>query len=129
MYTAVVPTEEPIAVVDRKIERSELARLVDLVFEDMVKLVVDIDREIVAVGGELHADAEALLLERGSDQRDLWGANYYPGEGEEGCIEYTALINIRPAQENRAMEIQDPEIRRRVREIVFRLVGRGEPLE
>ena len=69
-----------------------------------------------------------LLLEDGSRQADLWGANYYPGRGRERCIEYTALINIRPAQGNRSMEIQDPATRQRVRELTFALIGEGEPL-
>lgn len=69
-----------------------------------------------------------MLLEQGSRQSDLWGANYLPGRGEEGCIEYTSLINIRPAQDNRSMEVQDRGIRDRIRELTFRLVGRGEPL-
>ena len=80
------------------------------------------------VGGELHADAEQVLLESGSQQSDLWGANYWPGRGREGCVEYTALINIRPAQGNRSMEIQDPVIRERVRELTVALLGEGEPL-
>jgi hypothetical protein len=80
------------------------------------------------VGGELHADAEALLLETGSEQADLWGANYYPGRGEEECLEYTALINIRPAQGNRSMEVEAPEARARIRELAFALIGHGEPL-
>lgn len=71
----------------------------------MVKYVVDVRRGFAAVGGELHADAEALLLENGSRQADLWGANYYPGLGEEQCIEYTSLINISPARGNRGMEM------------------------
>jgi hypothetical protein len=111
-----------------RIEASELRRLVDLYFEDMVKYVVDVSRGVVAVGGEMHADAEAALLEDGSRQADLWGANYYPGRGREECIEYTALINIRPAQDNRSMEIRDPAIRERVRELTFALVGEGGPL-
>ena len=94
-----------------RIEPSELGRLVDLLFEDMVKYVVDVDRGVAAVGGELHADAEEALLEHGSRQDDLWGANYYPGRGREECIEYTSLINIRPARDNRGMEIEDPRPR------------------
>ncbi len=66
------------------------------------------------------------MLEDGSRQDDLWGANYYPGEGREGCIEYTALINIRPAQGNRSMEVADESTRRAIREITFELVGQGE---
>lgn len=102
--------------------------LVERFFEEMVKYVVDVERGAAAVGGELHADAEALLLEDGSRQADLWGANYYPGTGPEGCIEYTSLINIRPAQGNRGMQIESEEIRARVRQITFALLGRGEPL-
>lgn len=109
-------------------DAEQLRALVDGFFGDMVELVVDVERQIVAVGGELHADAEALLLEDGSRQTGLWGANYYPGLGGEDCIQYTALINIRPAQGNRAMEVQDAEIRRKVQGIVHRLIGKGESL-
>ena len=111
-----------------RIEPAELRRLVDLFFEDMVKCVVDVERGVVAVGGEMHADAEQALLEDGSRQADLWGANYYPGRGSDECIEYTALINIRPAQGNRSMEIQDPAVRDRVRRLTVALIGEGEPL-
>ncbi len=113
---------------DRRLEPGELRRLVDLYFEDMVKYVVDVSRGVAAVGGEMHADAEQRLLEAGSAQADLWGANYYPGRGPDACIEYTSLINIRPARGNRGMEIQDHTLRARVREITFALIGRGEPL-
>jgi Protein of unknown function (DUF5674) len=124
-----MPEEAPdILLLDHPIEPSELARLVALFFGDMVKYVVDIERGLAAVGGQLHADAEQLLLAAGSRQADLWGANYYPGQGIDGCIEYTSLINIRPAQGNRNMLIADPAIRERVREITFALLGRGEPL-
>jgi len=102
--------------------------LADRFFEDMVKYVVDLERRLVAVGGELHADAEALLLEDGSRQRDLWGANYYPGRGSDECIEFTSLINIRPAEGNPSMELVDDRLRARVRELTFELIGRGEPL-
>ena len=111
-----------------RIEPGELRRLVDLFFEDMVKYVVDVSRGVVAVGGEMHADAEEALLEDGSRQPDLWGANYYPGRGREECIEYTSLINIRPAQDNRSMEVRDPAIRERIRELTWALIGEGEPL-
>lgn len=117
-----------IVIVERRIEPAELARLVLLHFEDMVKYVVDVERRAAAVGGELHADAEQLLLQSGSRQADLWGANYYPSRGPEGCIEYTSLINIRPAQGNRSMLVADPGLRERIREITFALIGEGEPL-
>jgi len=122
-------TEEPrIVIVTSRIERGELARLVNLYFRDMVKYVVDVRRRAAAVGGELHADGEQLLLDDASQQEDLWGANYYPGLGPEECIEYTALINIRPSQDNRSMEIQDGSMREQLREVTFELIGAGEEL-
>lgn len=117
-----------ILVLDRPITPAELRALVDRFFEDMVKYVVDLRRGVIAIGGELHADGEALLLEEGSRQADLWGANYYPGRGPDECIEYTSLINIRPSQDNRSMEVEDRGIRDHVRDLTFRLVGRGEAL-
>lgn len=122
-------TDSDIVVLEgSRIDAEQLASLLERFFEDMVKYVVDVERGVAAVGGELHADAEAILLGAGSRQHDLWGANYYPGLGPEACIEYTSLINIRPSQDNRSMEIEDDAIREQVREITFRLLGRGEPL-
>lgn len=121
--------EEPeIVIVQQRIAPSELARLTAAFFEDMVKYVVDVELRRAAVGGELHADAEHLLLAAGSRKADLWGANYYPGRGREDCIEYTSLINIRPAQGNRSMLIGNLAIRDQVRELTFELIGEGEPL-
>jgi hypothetical protein len=124
-----VPEAPGIVIVrEGRLAPRELGRLVLLYFEDMVKYVVDVERGVIGLGGDMHADAEHLLLEDGSRQADLWGANYYPGRGREGCIEYTSLINIRPARGNRSMEIQDPAVRERVRDLTWALVGQGEPL-
>jgi hypothetical protein len=116
-----------VLLLETRIEPSELRRLVER-FEEMVKYVVDVERGRIAIGGEMHADAEQVLLEAGSRQPDLWGANYYPGRGREGCIEYTALINIRPAAGNRGMELGDEALRARVRELTFALIGEGEAI-
>jgi len=126
---AVMTEREPeIVLISERIGMSQLAQLVDRFFTDMVKYVVDLERGIAAVGGELHADAEQLLLEDGSRQEDLWGANYYPGRGPAECIEFTALINIRPSRGNRSMEIEDSDVCDRVRDLTYRLIGRGEVL-
>ena len=119
---------EPILVTSEPVASDELARLVELYFGDMVKFVVDVERGVIGVGGELHADAEGLLLEAGSRQADIWGGNYYPGRGEKHCLEYTSLINIRPSQGNASMEIESEDLRARVRSMVFELVGKGEDL-
>ena len=117
-----------IVILDEPISREALRDLVLEWFGDMVKYVVDVRREVIAVGGELHADAEALLLGAGSRQEDLWGANYYPGTSPESCIEFTSLINIRPARGNPGMELEDPALRERVRAVTYRLIGKGEAL-
>src|SRR5690242_11306215 len=106
-----------IIIVERRIDPFELARLVQLYFGDMVRYVVDVERRVAAVGGELHADAEEVLVAAGSRQSDLWGANYFPVKGPVGGIEYTALINIRPSEGNRSMLVEDAALRDRVREI------------
>jgi hypothetical protein len=85
-----------------------------------VKLAVDIRRGIAAGGGVLHADCEAVLLEDGSQQEDVWGADWIPTTRQ---VRSEALINIRPRQNNPAMEILNPSVRERVEEIVTRLMG------
>jgi len=116
-----------VVVLEQRIEHGVLRRLVER-FEDMVKYVVDVRRGVIAIGGEMHSDAEQALLESGSRLADLWGANYYPGRGREGAIEFTSFINIRPSAGNRGMELQDEALRARVHEITSALVGEGEPL-
>lgn len=97
-------------------------RLVGAPAGEMVKVVVDVARKILALGGDLHADGEQLLLDDGSKQEDLWGATIYPGKEGEDQIECAALINIRPRQENRSMEIEDAERRRAVEHVIRAVV-------
>ncbi|MEK7382791.1 MAG: DUF5674 family protein [Elusimicrobiota bacterium] len=86
-------------------------------FEDMVKFVVDLGRNVICAGGGLHADEEQLLLEDGSRQEDLWGANYYLTDVSCARYEFTSMINIRPSQANTAQLIQSEDVRRRVRDL------------
>ncbi len=86
---------------------------------DYIKVAVDIERGILAGGGEYHADCEEVLLEDGSRQEDIWGADWYP---DSRTVGFGALINIRPEQGNRGMEIESPELRRKIEEIVRRLL-------
>lgn len=85
-----------------------------------IKLAVDIQRGILAGGGELHADCEQVLLEDGSQQTHVWGADWHPLKQSVG---YESLINIRPRVGNRSMEIQDPAIREQIHHIVQSLLG------
>jgi len=91
-------------------------------FGDMVKGVVDVEKQIMVLGGELHADEEAFLLESGSQQRDLWGINLYPGMGGADFLEFDSMINIRPSQNNRSRGVEDPAIRLKIETIVRKLV-------
>jgi hypothetical protein len=111
-----------ISIVVKKISADVLQNACSAWFGDMVKIVVDVKRKLIALGGDLHADAESLLLQNGSQQKDLWGANFYPWQAPEHRIEYTALINIRPQQNNVSIEILDPVIRQEIKKIVENLL-------
>ena len=67
---------------------------------------------------------EALLLDNGSQQYELWGINICPDKAGDDYIEYTALINIRPSQGNRSMEVEDPQARHKIHEICAKLLQR-----
>ena len=89
-------------------------------YENMIKIVVDIRRRYLSGGGEMHADCESVLLEDGSEQDDLWGANWYPSEQR---IEFESLINIRPRLGNRNIVIQDENLRKQVESVTRELLG------
>jgi len=113
-----------IRVVQETMLLEELDRLAKEQFGDFVKAVVDVERGIMAVGGELHADEEAVLLESGSNQQDLWGINLYPAKPKEEWIEHDSMINIRPAQNNRSRGVEDLDTQVKIKAIVEKLVHR-----
>ena len=91
-------------------------------FGVMVKAVVDIEKKIMAAGGELHADEEAALLETGSKQMNLWGINIYPEQMGEDRIEFDSMINIRPSQGNRSRSVEDKNLQKTIIDIVYQLI-------
>lgn len=93
-------------------------------FGDMVKAVVDVERELVAVDAELHSDLEAVLLEDGSAQKNLWGINLYPGMRGDEFVEFDSLINLRPSQSNRSRGVEEEGTRRRILQVVAKRVKR-----
>ena len=111
-------------IVKYKIELKELQEMAANSFGNLVKAVVDTENEIMAVDAELHSDEEALLLENGSKQNDLWGINLYPGIEGDSFIEFDSMINLRPSQGNRSRGIDDIEIRQKVKAIVDKLVAK-----
>ena len=111
-----------IRIITQPISRTELAEIAKERFGDLAKCVVDIGQGIMAVGGELHADGEAVLLEQGSAQDNLWGINLYPTVADENWIEFDSMINIRPSQNNRSRGVDDTETKEKIINIVKQLI-------
>jgi hypothetical protein len=103
-------------------EKATVSDIQDMLeqYEGMIKIVVDIRRFVLSGGGEMHSDCESVLLEDGSEQDDLWGANWYPNEQR---IEFESLINIRPRLGNRSILIQDEDLRKQVQTITLNILG------
>ncbi|MDD5056188.1 MAG: DUF5674 family protein [Candidatus Peribacteraceae bacterium] len=114
----------PASIIRSAVTRASLGELAKECFGDMVKAVVDIERGIMAIGGELHADEEHMLLEDGSSQEHLWGINIYPERKGDGWIEYDSMINMRPRQGNRSRSVEDPLLRKKILAVVLSLVSK-----
>lgn len=89
---------------------------------EIVKAVVDIERGVMAVGGEMHSDEETTLLDDGSKQADLWGINFVVAEEGDRWIEFDSMVNIRPWQGNRSRDVENQEVRKKIVATVNRLV-------
>ncbi|HEY4519147.1 MAG TPA: DUF5674 family protein [Candidatus Paceibacterota bacterium] len=112
-----------IKIIDQKITESELREIAKDFYTDMIKGVVDVERGILAMGGEYHIDASTVLIENGSRQQDVWGFNWYFDKTGDERIEYVSLINIRPAQGNRAMEAQDGFLRDTMKTVILKYLS------
>ena len=102
----------------------ELKQMAEATFGNLVKAVIDVDREIIAVDAELHSDLEALLLENGSKQKSLWGINFYPEMKGDDFVEFDSMINMRPSQGNRSRGIENEEMRKKIITIVVKRIKR-----
>ena len=112
-----------VQIVREPITLDELRSLAQGQFGEFVKAVVDVRRGVMAIGGELHADEEALLIEQGARQADLWGINLYPDRVGTDRIEFDSMINVRPSQGNRSRSVEDPALRQQIVNVVTRLIG------
>jgi len=103
-----------------KISIEELKTLSEKMYEPLVKAVVDVEQRVLVVDAGLHSDEELYLLEKGSEQQDLWGINFWPDEyGTDDFVEFDSMINLRPGQGNRSRGVDDIIIRERILEIVL----------
>lgn len=104
-------------------KKSELLAIASEGFGDVVKAVVDIEKEIMAVGGELHADEEVLLIEQeGSKREHTWGINIYPKKTADEIIEFDSMINLKPSFGNRSRDVENPEVKEKIKQIIKKLV-------
>ena len=101
---------------------AQLKQMAGAIFGNLIKAVVDIDKNLLAVDAELHSDLEAMLLENGSKQENLWGINLYPDLKGDDFIEFDSVINIRPSQNNNSRGVSDENIRKKIKAIVERKI-------
>lgn len=112
-----------IRIISSPVSIDEVDQMAKQQFGNLIKATVDLKKQIMALGGDLHADEEQLLLEKGSNQSDLWGINLYPAKlGKADFIEFDSMINLRPSQGNMSRGVDDPAIQNQIRKVVFKLV-------
>ena len=109
--------------IENKISLEELKEIAKNTFGNLVKAVVDVEKEVMVVGGELHSDEEEVLLKRDSKQENLWGINLYPFEDKD-WIEFDSLINLRPSLGNFTRGVDSPQIKEKIEKIVNKLIER-----
>jgi len=110
-------------VVKDKILLKELKKVSEKSFGNLVKAVVDVEKEIMVVDANMYAYQETYLLKECSKQGNLWGINIYPNEKGKDRIEFDSVINIRPNQENMSRGVDNKKIRKKIRKIVNRLIS------
>lgn len=98
--------------------------LADARFGDMIKGVVDLERGILLLDADLHADQEAALLADGSRHANLWGINLYPEVAGDDWLDFDSMINLRPSFGNRSRGVDDPATRSAIAALVARVVRR-----
>jgi hypothetical protein len=99
---------------------AELREMAKATFGNLVKAVVDVEKELIVVDAELHSDQESFLLDGGSLQMDLWGINFYPEfpADDENFIEFDSMTNLRPSDNNKSRYVEDEKIREKIIRIV-----------
>lgn len=109
-------------IVTNSISLSDLQKMSDRIFGGLVKAVVDIQKKIMVVDADMHADEEKFLLDQGSKQDDVWGINLYPKMKKDDFIEFDSMINVRPRLNNFSRGIENKDIQKQIVSIVNKLV-------
>lgn len=108
----------PVLVITEKVNVSQMQEMM-ISLGSYIKLAVDVEREILAGGGKLHADCEGALIECSSRQENVWGADWYPFPQK---VTFESMINIRPGSGKFSMELEDPDLRKAIERIVRNLL-------
>ncbi len=111
--------ESMILIIREAVTPEQINQMTEWFGSNFIKLAVDVEQEILAGGGELHSDCEQALLEEGSQQVNVWGADWHP---ESRKVTFESIINIRPQQQSFSMDIQDLTLRSRIEKIVRELL-------
>ena len=112
-----------IKIVKDSISHKDLVEMANEEFGDLVKAVVDIKQGIMAIGGELHADEEVVLIEKENSKREhTWGINIYPKKSEQEWIEFDSMINLKPYYGNRSRDLENLEVKEKIKSIVKKLI-------
>jgi hypothetical protein len=111
-----------VKIVENQIKLEGLQKIAEEQFGDLIKVVVDTEKGIMALGGELHADEEVALMEKGSKRENTWGINFYPKKPKEEWIEFDSIINIKPSYGNRSRDVEKHETRKKIKEIIEKLI-------
>lgn len=109
-------------IITNQITIKELKEMAQKMFGNLVKAVVDADKEIMAVDGELHSDEQELLIENGSKYENLWGINIYPDNKSDDWIEFDSMINLKPGLGYRTRGLENSEIKEKIIQIVNNLI-------
>lgn len=104
------------------ITNAQLKDIAQKLFGNLVKAVVDVEKNLIIIDAELHADEEAELLKKGSVQENLWGINLYPDLYGADFIEFDSMINLRPSIRNNSRGVDDPRIRKKIIQIVRKFI-------
>ncbi|MBI2025362.1 hypothetical protein HYT04_01045 [Candidatus Kaiserbacteria bacterium] len=105
------------------ITREELRALAHEQYGDIIKAVVDVERGIMGVGGELHVDIQSLLIEKEHSRGDTtWGINLYLDKTGGEFIEFDSMVNLKPALGNKTRAVESVEVQEKIKEIVRRLI-------
>ena len=106
----------------QKVKLNELKNIAQKMYGNLIKAVVDIEKEIMVISGKMHADEEKFLLENGSNQESLWGINLYPDKYPNNWIEIDSIINLRPSQGNFSRMVEDKTLAERIVKIAESLI-------